>query len=122
MFSDRITVPTTLRFKVLKMLHRGHPGITRMKALARSYVYWPQLDNDSTDIIKRCSSCAAAAKQPVKVELQSWPKATEPFQRIHIDYAGPYMGDKFLVVDAFSKYPEILRMSSTTSTATIKAL
>ena len=28
------------------MLHEGHPGISKMKALARSYVRWPKIDSD----------------------------------------------------------------------------
>ena len=37
--------------------------------------------------------------------------------------AGPVKGSMFLaVVDAYSKYPEMVKMSSTTSQATIQAL
>ena len=36
---DRVIIPLTLQAKVLKQLHAGHPGIVRMKALARSFVY-----------------------------------------------------------------------------------
>ncbi|KRX32484.1 Uncharacterized protein T06_1658, partial [Trichinella sp. T6] len=34
------------RHKILKELHIGHPGIVRMKVLARSYVWWPKLDSE----------------------------------------------------------------------------
>ncbi|KHN83739.1 Uncharacterized protein K02A2.6, partial [Toxocara canis] len=70
-----------------------------------------------------CGICALAAKNPVKAELHSWPKTTKPWQRIHVDYAGPFTGHKFLVtVDAYSKYPEIFRMASTTLLATTRTL
>ena len=26
-------------------LHKAHPGITRMKALARMFVWWPRINN-----------------------------------------------------------------------------
>ncbi|VDM29077.1 unnamed protein product [Toxocara canis] len=123
MFADRMTIPQTLRFKFLRALHRGHPGTTRMKSLARSYVYWPHLDRDLEALASQCSACALVAKNPVKAGLHSWPKTTKPWQRIHVDYAGPFMGHNFLVVvDAYSKFPEIFRMASTTSLATIRTL
>ena len=50
-----------------------------------------------------------------------WP--TRPWQRIHLDFAGPFNGEMFLlVVDAKSKWIEVFPMSSTTASATILAL
>jgi len=49
--------------------------------------------------------------------------ALRPWQRIHIDFAGPMNGHSYLiVVDAHSKWPEVIEMKSTTATATIKEL
>ena len=43
-----------------------------------------------------------------------------PWQRIHIDFAGSIAGQSYLVVvDSHSKWPEVLKMKSTTATATI---
>ncbi|PIO67193.1 hypothetical protein TELCIR_11067, partial [Teladorsagia circumcincta] len=44
--SSRIVIPKLLQRRVLYSLHKAHPGQTRMKMLARSYVYWPALDSD----------------------------------------------------------------------------
>ena len=45
------------------------------------------------------------------------------WERIHIDFAGPMEGMMFLiVVDAFSKWPEVVQMRTSTTTATIKEL
>ena len=44
-------------------------------------------------------------------------------QRIHIDFAGPLCGKSYhIVVDAHSKWPEVVEMGSTTTAATIRQL
>uniref|UniRef100_A0A914CW25 RNA-directed DNA polymerase n=1 Tax=Acrobeloides nanus TaxID=290746 RepID=A0A914CW25_9BILA len=123
MSGERIIIPQQLRRKVLQTLHRGHPGIVRMKALARSHVYWPDIDADIETTVKNCNNCAMAQKNPIKTELQSWPQTSAPWSRIHVDYAGPMNGFTYLVVvDSFSKWPEIFQTKSTTSKATIRLL
>ena len=74
-----------------------------MKPLARNYAYCPGLDHDIEEIVRLCGSCAKAAKQPLKATMHSWPLATKPWERIHIDFDGPHLGRHFLnVVDAYS--------------------
>ena len=34
-----------------------HPGATKMKALARSYVWWPKMDSEIEAAVKQCSVC-----------------------------------------------------------------
>ena len=47
-----------------------------------------------------------------------WPE--KPWSRIHLDHAGPFMGQLFLIViDAYSKRIEVYPTSSTSATATI---
>ena len=48
--------------------------------------------------------------------------ATGPWERIHIDYAGPFLGTMFLVVDAYSKGLEVLPMNNTTTEKTLDTL
>jgi hypothetical protein len=123
LFGERIVVPKARQKPILKMLHNGHPGVKRMKSLARIYVYWPKLDSEIEEFVRKCQQCAAVAKNPIKTTLQSWPKVDGPWKRIHMDYAGPFNGKMYLIiVDAFSKYPEIFEMNSTNSTATISKL
>ena len=120
---ERIVIPTVLRSRVLKLFHRGHPGIQRMKFLVRNYEYWPGMDHDIGSMVLRCTACASAAKQPPKATLHTWPPATKPWERIHIDYAGPHLGRHFLViVDAYSKYPEVIPVSNMTSRQIVTVL
>ncbi|VDL66057.1 unnamed protein product [Nippostrongylus brasiliensis] len=120
---DRIVIPERLRAAVLEQLHEGHPGMTRMKMLAREYVFWPNINKDIENCVRKCDRCQKLAKNPVKATLCSWPTEEEPWRRIHADFAGPVDGKMYLVVvDAYSKWPEIVDIPVATTSATIKEL
>uniref|UniRef100_A0A1Y1LFW6 RNA-directed DNA polymerase n=2 Tax=Photinus pyralis TaxID=7054 RepID=A0A1Y1LFW6_PHOPY len=120
---ERPVIPTSQQQKILEELHIGHPGATRMQSLAREKCFWPGINDQVTTFVKRCKQCAENAKSPIKEVLHPWPKPEAPWQRLHIDFAGPMEGDYFLVVvDAFSSWPEVIRMRSTTAEKTVKAM
>ncbi|XP_060543487.1 zinc finger protein DPF3 isoform X1 [Pantherophis guttatus] len=123
LWGDRVVIPHILQKKTLEALHSGHPGIVRMKALARSYVWWPTLDKDIEKWIVRCDPCQEVRPAPLQAQPTEWEMPSSPWLRIHIDFAGP-IDDKFLliVVDAFSKWLEVIVMPTTTTEATIRAL
>ena len=52
LWGNRVVIPPPGRAKVIEELHEGHPGATRMKALARSYVWWPQMDAELESKVK----------------------------------------------------------------------
>jgi len=57
------------------------------------------------------------------VPLFAWNVPSEPWSRLHIDFAGPFEKHMWLVVvDAFSKRVVIKPMHMTTAEATIKVL
>ena len=116
-------VPDKLRAKLLKELHSDHPGIIRMKSVARSYFWWPGLDKAIEELAKSCQSCQAFKHAPAAAPLHPWVWPTKPWQRVHVDFAGPFQGSMLLVaVDAHSKWPEVFTMTSTTAEKTIEVL
>ena len=116
-------VPPQGRAQVIAELHEAHPGISRMKALARGYVWWPNMDRELEDAVKKCQQCQLHQKAPAEAPLHPWEWPGQPWSRVHIDYAGPYKGHMYLVViDAHSKWMEVHIMRSTTSAATIVKL
>ena len=81
------------------------------------------INRDIEDSVRRCRECQKAAKMPVKTVLHSWKMEGKPWNRLHIDYAGPLNGKMYLVVvDAYSKWPEVFEMPSSSTTATLREL
>ena len=98
-------VPPQGRDIVLRDLHEAHPGITRMKGLARSYVWWPLIETDVENLVKSCVECLENQKTPEKASIHPWEMPNKPWSRIHVDYAGPIDGKMILVmVDSYSKW------------------
>ncbi|XP_061745073.1 uncharacterized protein K02A2.6-like [Nerophis ophidion] len=119
----RVVIPPSLRKSVLQQLHAGHSGIVRMKEIARSYFWWPGVDREIETTAKTCSSCQEVRKAPQLAPLHPWEFPEEPWQRVHINFAGPVEGCMLLVcVDAHSKWPEVAIMKTTTTTKTIERL
>ena len=53
----------------MQELHKDHPGVTRMKSVARSYMWWPGLDKDLEQLAKSCQSCQAVKGAPSAAPL-----------------------------------------------------
>ena len=120
---NRVVIPSQGRKEVMELLHEGHQGGTRMKALARSFVWWPGLDGDLESVVKDCDKCQSTRHSPPQAPLHPWEFPAAPWERLHADFAGPFLGQMFLiVVDAYSKWLEVVPMSSATTNTTIERL
>ena len=118
----RVYVPPELRSKVLAELHSAHFGTTRLKSLARGYVWWERIDKDIEELVRNCASCQSTRPNPVKVTTHCWEPPKQPFERVHVDFAGPFMGTYFIVfVDAYSKWPVVKILRDITTATTINA-
>ena len=123
LWGNRVVIPSKLQLKILHELHNGHIGISRMKELARSYFWWPNLDLDIENKVKSCQNCLETRQNPPKADLHPWPYPDKPWSRIHVDYAGPVDNNYFLIIiDAFSKWPEIYKTISMSASTTISCL
>uniref|UniRef100_A0A0K0EAY5 RNA-directed DNA polymerase n=2 Tax=Strongyloides stercoralis TaxID=6248 RepID=A0A0K0EAY5_STRER len=118
-----VVIPEKLKNEVLKLLHQGHFGSSKIKMLARSYVFWPGYTNDIEVMVKGCRTCQEFGDPKTNEGLHSWEKAPSPWFRIHMDFAGPFMGSMWLlIVCAMSKFPHVYRMSKTESVNIIYCL
>lgn len=119
----RIVVPKLLRELVLREIHDGHPGIVKMKQIARSYVWWENIDVDIERVARECAACRELRPAPPTAPLHSWPWPAEPWSRLHIDFLGPFNNTYYLVViDAHSKWLEVEKVNTTSATIVIDCL
>ena len=118
MWGLRTIIPPSLREQILSELHKAHPGVARMKAAARSHVWWPGIEERA----RGCKQCFKTRKAPQEAPLFPWSWPTTPWQRIHIDFATHQSNHYLIVVDAHSEWPEVIGpMNTTTAEATANA-
>ena len=121
-WGHRVVIPKNLEDDILQALHETHAGISKTKSLARSYIWFPNIDERIETMIKNCHQCLHHIKTPPESPLISWPTPENPWERLHIDHA--FYDNKILlcVIDAFSKYPHASVVGSTDSETTINKL
>ena len=123
LWSARVIIPPQGRQPLLEELHNTHLGASKMKALAHSYIWWPGMDEEINNLVKSCSVCQQSQPAPAVAPLHSWEWPSEPWSRLHLDFAGPFMGHMFLIiVDAHFKWLDVHLMPSISSTNTIEKL
>ena len=80
LWGARVVLPTKLRDRLLKELHQDHPGVSRMKAIARSYLWWPGLDSDLEKVARSCLSCQAMKHTPAVADVALLSMAESPYR------------------------------------------
>ena len=81
------------------------------------------MDNDIEDLANSCSMCQQTSAHSTKAPLHPWEWPAQPWNRLHLDFVGPFLGHMYLVlVDDHSKWLDVQLMQSTTSENTIRKL
>lgn len=123
LWGARVVVPPKGRELVLEELHNTHLGSNKLKALARSYIWWPKMDKEIEKLVKCCSSCQEHRHSPPVAPLHPWEWPSQPWSQLHLYYAGPFMGHMYLIlVDAHSKWLDAILMQSISAAKTIEKL
>jgi len=122
LYSGRVVVPAELRDKVLRLLHEAHPGCTRMKSLARGYVWWPKMEQDIESAVRDCGTCQSLQPASRHEAFIPWTWPSRRWQRVFMDFATTE-GQKLLVtLDGHSKLPEVRIMKRTDAASLIGVL
>ena len=110
----RAVIPGSMKTLILNELHATHLGIVKIKMFARSYVWWPNIDHDIESMINNCKICLIQRKRPPHTPLTTWPYPDKVWGRIHCDFAELFGKMYLIMVDAHSKWPEIINFNNNT--------
>ncbi|XP_011708369.1 PREDICTED: uncharacterized protein K02A2.6-like [Wasmannia auropunctata] len=91
-----------------------------MKALARQFMWWSKMDKEIEDFPKSCINCCSSRSDPPSAPLHPWQFPEKPWQRLHIDLAGPLQNNMFFIImDAHTKWPEVYNMRMDTTSKNV---
>ena len=121
---NRIVIPTSLQQRALSLAHEGHQGIVKTKKLMREKVWFPGIDRMVMKMINDCIPCQANGPEnhPEPLQMSSLPPS--PWHTVHIDFCGPFPTGEYLlvVIDAYSRFPEVEIVHSTAAKGTLPKL
>lgn len=114
LYQDRVIIPHQMQKEILKLLHANHSGIVKMKQLARRTVYWYGINKAIECFVTKCDACNGMAVVPKSKVVSKWTPTLRPFSRIHIDFF--FFGHRtyLLIIDSYSKWLEVEKMSNGT--------
>ena len=102
---------------VAEEIYDEHLGVVRIKALVRSFIWWPNLDKDLEDLARRCERCQSQKGRPAQVlPSHPWIYPAMPWERVHADFVELSGRQYLLMINAFSKWPEVNELGPHTTT------
>lgn len=120
----RIYIPMTLRSRVLKAAHEGHPGSEKLVHRLREKVWWPLMTADAERTTVTCQACTlvSAPNRPVPMKMRELPIA--PWRELALDFmsTGSFGKKLLVIVDYYSRYVDIRIQNGETASETIKSL
>lgn len=121
LYRNRIVVPKSLQTETLRKIHQGHQGIVKCRERVASAVWWPGVSTQLEEFVKACPICLKTAVLPKEPLLQT-PLPSRPWERIAADLCELKGSDYLVVIDYYSRYIEVQKLTTTTSLSVIAAL
>ena len=112
---NRVVIPPSLQADVIGLAHEGHMGIDKTLNLLRETCWFPKMKELVTEFVNSCRPCLAASSTTPPTPLSPHLLPERPWQQLHADFKGPIANKYYLhvVIDQYSKYPEVDIVKST---------
>ena len=118
----RIVIPESLQPDVLKQLHYAHQGAEKCKLRAKGSVFWANINRDIEELVKSCPPCQRHQKLNVKEPLLPHDVPQKPWHTLGSDIFFWLNANYLLVVDYYSKFPVVKKLTSIQSSTVIAHL
>ena len=121
LFGSRIVVPKALRKEILEKIHKGHQGILRCRLRVSESVWWPGVSVEVEQFIKSCPVCQKTTV-PAREPLIPSTLPSYPWERVAADLFELKKETYLLIVDYYSRYVEVKKITSTTAASVVTVL
>ena len=121
LYGSRIVVPKSLQQETLSKIHQGHQGIEKCRLRVSTSVWWPGVSREMQNFVQQCSICRQQTP-PSKEPMISTPLPKHPWERVGTDLFELHGKHYIVIADYYSRYPEVIRLTSTTSVSVIAAM
>ena len=120
----RIVLPQSLQQRAINIAHATHLGLSKTKALIREKVWFPKMDEMIKTTIDQCIPCQAVGKSNPPLPIESTEMPNGPWEKLHMDFYGPLPSNEYLlvVIDRYSRFPEVEIVKSTKASIVIPKL
>jgi len=115
---NRIVIPDALQKRVIELAHEGHQALVKL----RFKVWFIKMNAAVDQVVKKCFPCQIATPKPSREPLKITPLPDGPWQQVSIDFcevAGHYV---LVVIDDYSRFPEVEIVHSTSAKAVLPKL
>ena len=120
LYGHRLVVPMSLRKVMLDKIHAGHMGIVKCKARASQSIFWPGINKEIENMVRECSTCEKYLPKQPREPMLPVQRPDETWQTIAADFFH-YGGHVWMVIiDYYSRWIEVEKMTNTTADATIR--
>ena len=118
----RLVIPNTLRASLMRVLHQGHPGISKMRLRAKNAIYWPGINKEIEAKVKTCRACQVVSRSQQKEPAIPIEVPSRPWQKLGMDLFLDNGQWYLIIADYYSKFPVFKSLKHLTSKDVITAL
>lgn len=121
-YKKRLLIPESLRAEFLELIHQTHQGVVSCKKRAQESIYYPGIMSDIEKTVLSCATCQMYGRTNQKEPLTPHKPPELPWEKIGIDFMMLGQFDFLVIVDYYSKFAVVNKLSSKTAASVISSL
>ena len=120
--AQRIIIPSPLRNEMLAQIHVGHLGMEKCKLRAKDTIYWPGINAQIESMVQVCQTCQEYQNCHQREPMISQEIPSRPWQKVASDLFFWNNTNYIVVVDYYSRWFEMAKLTNITSGTVITQL
>lgn len=119
MYDQPIVVSAFMQLEILDRIHEAHQGIMKCRARARRSLWWLRMLAEIQEMVANCRICQQTSPTPTEPLLPS-SLPDRPWERIGANLLEFKKTQYLLLVNRYSRWIKVTRLTSTSSQSTIE--